>query len=266
MTKKLVYQLCSNDPSKFNEVVFQPLCPWNCNRIKYKVKSLNTFANFLITTKDDVLKVWDDENDTEYTIKFEDISEWEDDYILDIINSNDSFPLTVSLLLGNTLKFNKKDSFADHDLFIEDSTSYRVKLLLGIWVPEIWVKHPSKNETYIPIPADGFEAPTTPMYCYNNVLYLRSIVGQQIMSRVDKANYSPPVCYRINTFLKSGLPIICNKEKFGEEVETNIEAINNVVIKLELVDFQFQPVILKSPLFICLEISPVENSMYQSNY
>ena len=102
------------------------------------------------------------------------------------------------------------------------------------------------------------------MLCYNNVLYLRSIAGQQIMSRVDKANYSPPVCYRINTFLKSGLPIICDKEKFGEEVETNIEAINNVVIKLELVDFQ--PVILKSPLFICLEISPVEQTYFQSNF
>ena len=66
--------------------------------------------------------------------------------------------------------------------------------------------------------------------------------------------------------MKSGLPIILNKDKLGEEVEVNYDALNATSIKIKIVDFQFEDVILKSPLFICLEIEPVENSMIQFNY
>ena len=60
MSKRLTYQLCSNNTDNFSEVEFQPIIPWNCERIKYRVKSVNTFANFLITSSDDVLNVYDD--------------------------------------------------------------------------------------------------------------------------------------------------------------------------------------------------------------
>ena len=63
--------------------------------------------------------------------------------------------------------------------------------------------------------------------------------------------------------MKAGLPIILNKEKLGEEVEVNYDALNATSIKIKLVDFQFQDVVLKSPLFICLEIEPVESTMIQ---
>ena len=262
MSKKLVYQLCSNDPLKFSEVEFQPLIPWNCNRIKYRVKSLNTFANFLITTKDNVLVFYEDFTGNEETINFEDKTSYEMDDILNKL-SDLTFFEKVELTEAGVLRFTKKYSYETDDIYISSKTTYRIRLLLGLWAAE---DVDAYGNILIPKEYKGYECPTVPMLCYNNVLYLRSIAGQQIMSRVDKANYSPPVCYRINTFLKSGLPIICDKEKFGEEVETNIEAINNVVIKLELVDFQFHPVILKSPLFICLEISPVEQTYFQSNF
>ena len=87
MSKKLVYQLCSNDPLKFSEVEFQPLIPWNCNRIKYRVKSLNTFANFLITTKDDVLVFYEDFTGNEETINFEDKTSYEMDDILNKLSN-----------------------------------------------------------------------------------------------------------------------------------------------------------------------------------
>ena len=66
--------------------------------------------------------------------------------------------------------------------------------------------------------------------------------------------------------MKAGLPMILNKDKLGKEVEVNYDALNATSIKIKLVDFQFQDVVLKSPLFICLEIEPVENTMYQLNY
>ena len=262
MSKKLVYQLCSNDPLKFSEVEFQPQCFWNANRIRYHVKSVNTFANFLITTKDDVLAFYDDESGKDETITFEDRTSYEIDDVLDKL-SNLTFFEKVELSDAGVLKFTKKYSYETNDIYITSATTYRIRLLLGLWAEQ---NIDASGNILIPKEYKGYECPTTPMLCYNNVLYLQSIHGQQIMSRVDKANYSPAVLYRINTFMKAGLPLICNKEKFGEEVECNYDALNGTIIKIKLVDFQFHDVILKSPLFICLEISPVENTMYQSNF
>ena len=255
MSKRITYQLCSNDANKFSEVEFQPLIPWNCNRIKYKVKSVNTFANFLITTTDDFFSVYCLHDDKEYILEqFEDRISYEIDDILSIINDNASFPLTASLTSAGVLKFVKKDEFADKEITIENA-SYRIKLLFGLWSLDD-IKQEIKDDV-------GFTCPVAPMLCYNNVLYLQSIHGNQICSRIDRVNYSPSVLYRINTFIKAGLPIILNKDKLGEEVEVNYDALNATSIKIKLVDFMFQDVILKSPLFICLEIEPVENTMIQ---
>ena len=260
MNKRLTYQLCSNDANKFNEVEFQPIIPWNCSRIKYRVKSVNTFANFLITTKDDVLNVYDDEDDKRYTLNFQDVISYELDELLEIIN-NANLPFTVDITDSGCVRFNVKESFSEHDLFIESSSSHRVNLLLGIWCES---NTDQKGNIFIP-PA-GYIAPCCPMLCYNNVLYLQSIHGTQMGSRIDRTAVSPSILYRINTFIKSGLPIILNKDKLGEEVEVNYDALNATSIKIKLVDFQFQDVVLKSPLFICLEIEPVESTMVQYNY
>ena len=104
-------------------------------------------------------------------------------------------------------------------------------------------------------PNTGYSAPMT---CYNNILYLPSIHGNQMCSRADKNNVSPSILYRSYTFMKTGLPIILNKEELGEEVEVNYNALNATSIKIRLVDFHFQGVMLKSLSFICLEIQPVE--------
>ena len=261
MSKRITYQLCSNDANKFNEVEFQPIIPWNCNRIKYRVKSVNTFANFLITNNDDVLNVYDDDSDKQYQLNFKDRVSYEMDDLLDVINNYDGFPLTVDVTDSGCIRFNIKESYSEHDLFIESSTTHRVKLLLGIWC-----ESNTTDDGDIPVPAAGYIAPCCPMLCYNNVLYLQSIHGNQMCSRIDRTAVSPSILYRINTFMKSNLPIILNKEKLGEEVEVNYDALNATSIKIKLVDFQFEDVLLKSPLFICLEIEPVENSMIQFNY
>ena len=180
--------------------------------------------------------------------------------MLERIN-NANRPFTVDITDSGCVRFNVKESFSEHDLFIESSTSHRVKLLLGIWCESNTTK-----DGDILISAAGYIAPCTPMLCYNNVLYLQSIHGNQIGSRIDRTAVSPSILYRINTFIKSGLPIILNKDKLGEEVEVNYDALSATSIKIKLVDFQFQDVVLKSPLFICLEIEPVESTMVQYNY
>ena len=162
MSKRLTYQLCSNNPDNFSEVEFQPIIPWNCNRIKYRVKSVNTFANFLITSSDDVLNVYDDDNDRRYTLNFVDRVSYEMDDVLDVINNYDGFPLTAELTASGCIRFVKKSAYDEFDVFIESSTSHRVKLLLGLWC---------EKSGDILVPNTGYTAPCAPMLCYNNVLY-----------------------------------------------------------------------------------------------
>ena len=159
MTKRITYQLCSSDPNKFNEVEFQPIIPWNCNRIKYRVKSINTFANFLITSKDDVLNVRDDDDEKRYTLNFQDVISYEIDELLDVIN-NGVLPFTVDITSSGCIRFNVKELYSEHELFIDSSTSHRVNLLLGIWC-----ENDTSQDGSILIPAAGYVAPCCPMLC-----------------------------------------------------------------------------------------------------
>ena len=56
--------------------------------------------------------------------------------------------------------------------------------------------------------------------------------------------------YRINTFLKAGLPLLSDKK--GDKIIVNAEAAKTIT--MQLVDFMYEPVILKSPMFITIKI------------
>ena len=61
------------------------------------------------------------------------------------------------------------------------------------------------------------------------------------------------VLYLLNAFMKAGLPLISNKKH--DKIITNIDAAKQ--IKITLVDFKFEKVILKSPSFVCIKIEPI---------
>ena len=60
----------------------------------------------------------------------------------------------------------------------------------------------------------------------------------------------------IDTFIKSGLPLI--KDFDINPIKTVIQAADLSRSSMTLVDFQFEPVVLLSPLFVTLKIKPVK--------
>ena len=237
MSQYLLYQIQSNEPTNYGEITFEPIIPWNTERIEYCIKSVNTYANFLITTHEDFIEF--DINMQCRTVKFEDRINYEQDELATVLTGLfEKSGITVETNLSGVLIFKASQEFSIIN------ASHRVKLLLGLYDVNLPLK--SKNNI--------IKSPSSPLVSFGNVLYLQSLQGTAIGTRVDKNYYSSPVIYRINTFIKSGLPVISNKKQ--DKVITNTDAAKQ--IKVRLVDFKFEPVICLSPLFITIKIKPVK--------
>lgn len=234
-----IYSEISKDPENYNIVEFHPKLPCYSDRFKWYISSINTFANFLVTTTDDFLEFNDEtyyfENRCEYDIAEIPI------YLTKLIN-DENFKIYISsdnLLCIESLSKNVKPKITN--------ASNRVKMLLGL-----------ENMNFPLIDSKIIIAKTSPKTMFGNILYLRSFQGYSLETTKDDKNLDINICYRINTFLKSGLPIIINKKQ--DVLETNYE--NILKIKIELVDKNFEPIILKSPLKIDLVIKPI----YKHNF
>ena len=90
-----------------------------------------------------------------------------------------------------------------------------------------------------------FERPVKSLY---DKLYLVSKQGQSIQSSVDGKEYTPSVIANIDHLIRDGTPIIyiMNTDSFKQ-------------IELELVDFQYQPVKLMSPMFVTIKVNPADS-------
>ena len=93
------------------------------------------------------------------------------------------------------------------------------------------------------------------MVTYGNLLYLKSHQGNSVGMMINDKNYHTPCIYRINQFLKSGVPLISDKK--GDKIIVNAEAAKTIT--MQLVDFMYEPVILKSPMFITVKIKMIPN-------
>lgn len=225
----MIYSSISNDPDNYNTVEFDIKMPFYSERVKWCCTSINTFANFLITTKDDFIRI----NNKDY--HFKDKTSYDIDTLVNDLNEVLTGCITnVSMTSNGFIKFHGEGDFT-----IQSFTP-RVQMLIGLY-------------GNIPEKIQDYTCSTIPQTTFYNILYLRSIQGEALGTKKDKDDYITPICYRINTFLKSGLPIIINKKQ--NAIETNYDAVSK--IKLELVDKNFNPVILKSPMKIDIEIKPI---------
>ena len=243
MSKSITYQIYSQDPKKYNTVSFNPTIPWNTFKVEYKVINVNTFSNFLITTKDDFITIEEEFPKTTIrnTYKFTDKSSYDIDELAQMLtNMFSDMAIIVDLNDSGVLDFSGNTGI----LKITDA-SHRVKLLLGLYN----MKFPIVSKDSL------IEAESTPLVSYGNVLYLKSHQGNSVGMTLDDKNYHTPCIYRINQFLKSGIPLISDKK--GDKIIVNAEAAKTIT--MELVDFMFEPVILKSPMFITIKIKMIEN-------
>ena len=239
MSDFITYQVHSKDPKNYGAVSFHPDIPWNTHKVEYKVTNLNTFANFLITTDEDYLEYKISGKSIKITC-FKNKSSYELEEVLKLLN--EELPFTVTVTDTGVLSFEYSQQFQITD------ASHRVKLLLGMYHSNFPLN--TSSNTII--------AESTPMLTYGNVLYLKSNQGNALGVIIDGDKYHAPCIYRINNFLKPGLPIISNQK--GDKVMVNAEAAKTIT--MELVDFMYEPVVLKSPLFITLKIKYIANQAF----
>lgn len=236
----MIYPLVSTNSDCYNTIETDITLTFNSDRINYYVETISTCCNFLITTSNDYILI----NQT--YIYFEDRCEYEPDSLVGDLNKLfDTNKLSIKASMGK----DNVISFKGALVFNINEASHRVKMLLGM------------IDMSFPINCDSYKMivlKTAPITNFGNVLYLKSIHGKEVITNSSdngvESKHHPLILFRINTFLKSGLPLIIKNNHKRDSINVNYDAISH--IKLELVDYKLEPVILKSPLFITLAIEP----------
>ena len=240
MTDFVTYQVHSKDPNNYGTISFNPDIPWNTHKVEYKVTNLNTFTNFLITTDDDYIELKTTGDPRQYKI-FKNKTSYELEEVIKLLN--EELPVVASVSDTGVISMEYTKDFQIID------ASHRVKLLLGLYHS----KFPINSNASKSVIADS-----TPMLTYGNVLYLKSNQGNALGMIIEGNRYHSPCIYRINNFLKPGLPIISNQK--GDKVIVNAEAAKTIT--MQLVDFMYEPIVLKSPMFVTLKIKLIPNQTF----
>ena len=238
----MIYSLSSSNPEHYETIEVNINIPWKCEQVKYYVSNVNTMSNFLLTTEEDFLLIFMEGE--EYRINFSSRTDYESSLIEDLKKLFGCYEKTETVEIEKNEHGNLKFTL-DKDFQIIDA-SHRVKLLLGLYHTTLPVSSTDKV----------YACPSPPITNYANKLYLVSLQGQAIHSTKEGMEYTPSVSCSIDTFIKPGLPLI--KDFDLNPIKTVIQASDLSRSSMTLVDFQFEPVVLLSPLFVTLKIKPLK--------
>ena len=239
--------LCSvnSTPQDYSIIRFNVDIPWKCDYVKYYVSSINTNANIMVSTDDDYLlfEYIDNNKVEEVKIKFENRYSYTLTYLVNYMNGCQSvicFNNKNNRIISMTSEYNIS--------FI--SGSHRAKLLTGLY---------NVKDCFECVPNEEIEMPDLPILNYANKLYLVSLQGQAVHSSIGEKEYTPSIIANIDTFILDQIPIIINYDSAKPiKIKTNTDSLK--YLEMRLVDFMYQPVILKSPLFITLKIKPAKKA------
>ena len=241
----MIYSLSSSDPNHYETIDVNINIPWKCEQVKYYVSNVNTMSNFLLTTEEDYLIIVIDGE--EYRFTFSNKTDYESSLIKDLKELFNCYDKTKIAIIEKNANGCIKLTL-DKDFEIIDA-SHRVKLLLGLYHTTLPVS--STDKVYV--------CSSPPITNYANKLYLVSLQGQAIHASKEGMEYTPSVACSIDTFIKPGLPLI--KDFDMNPIKTVIQAADLSRSSMTLVDFQFEPVVLLSPLFVTMKIKPVKKYM-----
>ena len=245
----MLFYISSTNPSDYSTVKFSTSALTGKNNLEFRINQLATFASFLITTNDDYITFEFDDNDNNevMTFNFTDKSFYDKDtlpqYLESLIYNNKS-QLRVTYNELGTLTISRESpsgsgTECQTGLFRIKDASHRVKLLTGLYYSSL----PSSfTKSYI--------IESIPYTCYGNNLYLKSKISNIVgfNNEMNEEIYIS-VCYHVFEMLYPGVPIISRTP--GNYVKIKPTDLSN--LEFSLVDFQNEPVVLKSPLNLVLE-------------
>ncbi|OHS98077.1 hypothetical protein TRFO_35577 [Tritrichomonas foetus] len=241
----MIYSIQSSNTKNYGTVECNVNIPWGCEEVKYRIDSISTYANFTLTDESDYI-TFEIDGINEVTVKMKKFYYHSDvlDHIIEMLKEE---------LVESVIEIRNEKLYIEMDKeFCVKSASHRVCVLMGLYNTSFDDMLSVKGDKYT------YVSESTPFTCYGNVMYLVSDQGQNIGT---ESNINRCVSYRINTFVKQGLPIIINKKQ--DKIRINSAAMSH--IRFQLVDFQFQPVLLNSPLFVQLKIKPFKHRRQTSN-
>ena len=227
----MLFYIQSTDPSNYGTVKFSTNSLAGTKDLQYRINQLTTIASFLITTHDDYITF--EIGGEQITFNFEDRSFYDKELLPSYLTSLFT-NFNVSYNNSGTLTLTSQSQFRIID------ASHRAKVLLGLY------------NTQLPtLPAQTYVIESIPYTCYGNNLYLQSRISNIVgfNDSMNKEIYIS-VCYHIFEIFYPGAPIICRFP--GSLIKIKPTDLTN--LEFSLVDFQQEPVILKAPLCIALEV------------
>ena len=225
---------------QYNRLQTNIQIPWNCEYIKYHVASINT-KNILTISKDDVIVFeWDAGI---HTIQCDDTYDVDVDYINRLLTNTKHACFNIRWMNNGQIEFTPLV-----DEFKFTHISHRLALVTGLYNIKLNEELP-KNVPFLS---------EVPIVDYANKLYLISKQGQAIQSNIGEVEYTPSVIASIDHVIGQGIPIMQNFETYGKPIKNVVNIDSFKQIELELVDFQYQPVLLESPMFVTIKVKPCD--------
>ncbi len=210
--------------------------PWKCDYVKYYISSINTKANILLTTNNDYLIFKTTKNDIR--IDFKEAYSYNLNSLVKYLNE-----AQTTIIFKNI--DNRTISLTSKEVVSLKDGSHKAKLITGLFNCKEFIIE-ANEETFVP---------DLPILDYANKFYLVSLQGQIVYSTINENEYNPSVLANIDTMIIDNEPIIVNYENMKPiKIKANTDSLK--FLELQLVDFLFQPITLKSPLFVSLKIKP----------
>ena len=263
----MLLSLQSTGP-QYNHIQTNIQIPWNCEYIKYYVESVN-MKSLLITTNEDFIILQygvevekppneeeeeEEENPNKKVYKIYDVNiNFTNSYTIENKSIKDALEYKDEKI-GPILKveYDRTDRVIITPIapFIRFRTiTHRAGLVTGLYNIKLDKEYYTDEKIIGDIPIRD----------YANKLYLVSKQGQSIKSNIGDREYNPSIIANIDHLVRAGLPIIANFEFLGKPIKNIVNIDSFKQIELELVDFQYQPVPLMSPMFVTIKVKPCDS-------
>ena len=236
-----------SQPENYNTVRMNIDIPWKCPYVKYYVSSINTKANILLTTEDDYL-IFQTFNG-EIRIDFKDMYAYSFNNLVNYLNTNQKVNSVSQQIITFKNINNRTISLKATNYIAFKEGSHRAKLICGLFNCKEFEVDANEEKN----------VPDLPILDFANKLYLVSLQGVATHSSIGNQEYTPSIIANIDTMIMDQEALIVNYD-LTKPIKVKVNTDSLKLLEMRLVDFMFQPVILKSPLFITLKIKPAQDA------